>query len=76
MQGWFHGYMTYAATQHPMLKGPMLGLMLRCHYLEILNNFTVESMFFDEIQWNKIVHVSEGDMGSVQVPVSCCLGHT
>lgn len=53
-----------------MLKGPVLDLMLYCHCPAILNDFIVESVFFDEI-----MHESKGDMGNVRLLVSDCLGH-
>lgn len=46
-QGWLQGYATNAFAQgSPHFKGPMLGLMLRCHRLEILNNFLTKDSAF------------------------------
>ena len=33
-------------------KGPMVGLMLWCHHLEILNNFTFKFLFVKEVRWS------------------------
>lgn len=52
-QAWSQGHKMSTATQGPVFKGPVLGSVLCCHCLEILNNLTVESIFFNEIQWNK-----------------------
>ena len=59
MQGLLHDCAISVFTQ-----GPMLGLMLRCHYLEIHDDSEEGAPRFDSA-WDPTNQVASGDMGFV-----------
>lgn len=54
-------------------KGPMVGWMLWCHHLKILNKFIFELVFIKEVRWSITPHVRAEDIHVTCVPaIPCC----